>query len=75
METDKNGMRNIWFFVGLILVAIGFIVIVAGIYDLFFPTNNATKLANLHTNLWWGGIIFITGIIYIAKNKNKFISI
>lgn len=75
MENDKKGMRSIWYFVGLIMAAIGLIEMSAGIYDLFFPFTKDVKLANLHANIWWGILITITGLIYIVKNKNKYINI
>jgi len=73
MNTEK-GMRSIWYFVGLILLVIGIIVFAAGIYDLLNPANQNVKLTSLHTNIWWGVLIAITGLIYIMKNKNKYVS-
>ncbi len=73
MEPDKKGMRSIWYFVGLIMSAIGLIEISAGIYDLYFPSAKDIKLANLHANIWWGVMILITGLVYISKNKNKYV--
>ena len=70
METEK-GMRSIWFFVGLIMLTIGILVFLAGIYELINPTIQDIKLINLHTNIWWGALIAITGLIYIVKNKNR----
>lgn len=35
----KQGMRSIWFLVGLIMFVIGIIVFSAGIYNLFNPTT------------------------------------
>ncbi|MCG6915537.1 hypothetical protein LJE86_16640 [bacterium BMS3Abin03] len=72
METEK-GMRSIWFFVGLIMLTIGILVFLAGIYELINPTIQDIKLINLHTNIWWGALIAITGLIYIVKNKNKYV--
>ena len=72
METEK-GMRSIWFFVGLIMLTIGILVFLAGIYELINPTVQDIKLINLHTNIWWGALIAITGLIYIVKNKNKYV--
>ncbi len=73
MDGEKKGMRSIWYFVGLIMFAIGLVELAAGIYDLFYPSAKDIKLVNLHANIWWGIIILITGLIYIVKNKNKFI--
>jgi hypothetical protein len=75
MEASKKGIRSIWYFVGLIMTIIGLIEISAGIYDLYFPTANDIKLANLHANIWWGIMILIAGLVYIVKNKNKYINI
>lgn len=72
MNTEK-GMRSIWYFVGLIMLIIGIIVFAAGIYELINPANQNIKLTNLHTNIWWGAIIAITGLIYVAKNKDKYV--
>ena len=72
METEK-GMRSIWYFVGLILLAIGILVFLAGIYELISPTVENTKLITLHTNIWWGALIAVTGLIYTIKNKNKYV--
>ena len=72
METEK-GMRSIWFFVGLIMLTIGILVFLAGIYELINPTIQDIKLINLHTNIWWGALIAVTGLIYIVKNKNKYV--
>jgi hypothetical protein len=73
MNTEK-GMRSIWYFVGLIMLIIGIIVFVAGIYDLTNPATKNIKLTNLYTNIWWGAIITIVGGIYTVKNKNKYIN-
>ena len=72
MNTEKR-MRSIWYFVGLIMLIIGIIVFVAGIYDLINPANQNIKLTNLHTNIWWGALIAIAGVIYLIKNKNKYV--
>ena len=72
MNTEK-GMRSIWYFVGLIMLIIGIIVIAAGIYDLINPTAQNIRLTHLHTNIWWGALITIAGVIYILKNKNKYV--
>jgi len=74
MDAGKKGMRSIWFLVGLIMFMIGLIELSAGIYDLFYPSNQDVKLAYLHANIWWGVLIIVAGIIYIVKNKNKYVS-
>jgi len=73
MENNKKGMRSIWYFVGLILSAIGLIEMSAGIYDLYFPSAEHVRLANLHANIWWGIIILITGLVYVVKNRSNYV--
>jgi hypothetical protein len=66
-------MRNIWFFVGWILLIIGLLELAAGVYGLFFPSNKNIKLTDLHANLWWGILITLSGAAYLLKNRNKYI--
>jgi hypothetical protein len=73
--SKQTGMRSIWFLVGLIMCAIGIVVVAAGIFDLFYPSDQNIRLANLHTNIWWGALIILIGVIYIVKNKNKYVSL
>jgi len=73
MENDKKGMRSIWYFVGLLLSTIGLIEMAAGISDLCFRSAEHIRLAYLHANLFWGILIFITGLIYVVKNRNNYV--
>jgi hypothetical protein len=75
MEGEKKGMRSIWYFVGLIMFAIGLVELAAGIYDFIFPPKETVRLANLHANIWWGILIIVAGIIYILKNRNKYVGV
>lgn len=74
MHTQKK-MRNIWFFVGWILLTIGLVELAAGVYDLFFPLNNNIRLADLHANIWWGMLITIAGVTYLLRNRSKYIDV
>jgi uncharacterized membrane protein HdeD (DUF308 family) len=68
----EKGMKSIWYLVGLILLAIGILVFIAGLFNLSNPADKNIRLAYLHTNIWWGALIIITGVIYIVKNKDKY---
>ncbi|MCL5027831.1 MAG: hypothetical protein M1480_02295 [Bacteroidetes bacterium] len=67
-------MKPIWYFVGLILFIMGIIIEVNGIYFLINPPVDKKVLANIHPDVWWGGIMIIVGIIYILKNRKVKIS-
>ncbi len=62
---EKDKMLSIWFFVGLMLTVIGVIVTGTGINYIFHP-QNATMLAELNPNLWWGGVILVAGIVFLV---------
>lgn len=52
----------IWFFVGLILLTDGLIVLVAGLVG----DPRPTVLADLRPALWWGAIMIVAGGIFTA---------
>ncbi|HXX22332.1 MAG TPA: hypothetical protein VEO19_04190 [Terriglobia bacterium] len=56
-------MIPVWFFVGVILLIYGVIILATGIYGMSHPPS--TVLANLHPSLWWGGLLTIVGGIYV----------
>ncbi len=67
-------MKPIWFFVGLILLLMGLVILITGIYSLFNPASDKKVLADLHPDIWWGGVMIVVGLIYVIKNKNVKIS-
>jgi hypothetical protein len=62
-------MKPIWYFVGLILSSIGLVLIIAGLYNLFYAAEPKTVLPHLHADIWWGAVMFIVGLIYIIRNR------
>jgi len=64
-------MRPIWFFVGLLLLVIGAIVTLNGLYLLFQPSPGKTVLAELHPSIWWGGIMLAGGLTFYLANRKK----
>ena len=70
---SEHQMKSIWYFVGLILFAMGCVILLSGIYQLFVPPATTTVLAQIHPNIWWGAIMtaFGAGMYFIAKNKSK----
>ena len=73
MDEAKTKTRSIWFFVGIVLSAMGFITFLAGILSVDGPENQTVRLATLHANIWWGILMFLAGLLYAAVNRNKFI--
>jgi divalent metal cation (Fe/Co/Zn/Cd) transporter len=63
-------MKPIWFFVGLILIVMGGIIFLSGIYNLISPPAVKTVLASTHPDIWWGAVMIIFGgILYLKTRK------
>ncbi len=70
--SKEKAMKPIWFFVGLLLIIIGGIILLTGIYIYFNPEIAKTTLANTYPNLWWGGIMVVFGIVFfLIKDGNE----
>ena len=58
----------IWFFIGLLLTIYGVMIFGYGIYETIsgnFPPG--VQLTQLHTPLWWGGVLLLLGVVYVIK--------
>lgn len=62
-------MISIWFFIGLLLLAYGILILGAGIYELGNPPEHPVVMANLHAGIWWGALLTVLGLIYTLKFK------
>ena len=70
MSADTPKMKPIWFFVGLILLVMGVVVLAAGLYSLFVrPLGPPKILASLHPDLWWGGLMVAAGAVFLIFNR------
>lgn len=67
---SEKKMRPIWFFVSLILIVMGGIIFLSGIYNLINPPAEKTVLANTHPDIWWGSVMIIFGgLMYFITRK------
>ncbi len=64
-------MKPIWYFVGLILLTIGGIIFLTGIYLLISPSSHQTVLSETHPNIWWGIVMLIFGGILFVKTRKQ----
>jgi amino acid transporter len=60
----ERKMKSIWYFVGLMLLGMGAIIFISGIYFYFFPTGEKTVLQELHPSIWWGAVMIVAGVIF-----------
>jgi hypothetical protein len=61
---SEQGRISIWFFIGVLLLVYGVLILGAGIHDRMDPPAQQPVLAELHAGIWWGGLIMILGGIY-----------
>jgi hypothetical protein len=71
MSEKIEGLRTIWYLVGIVIVIMGVLVLLAGFIDVFSPSPSVTVLADLHPGIWWGIIMVVTGGIFLITNKGK----
>ncbi len=67
----ENKMKPIWFFVGLILLVMGGIIFLTGIFQIIFPSERVTVLSETHPNIWWGAVMFLFGGFMFWKTRKK----
>jgi hypothetical protein len=65
----RPGMISIWFFIGMLLLAYGILILGAGIYEFSNPPEHPVVLADLHASVWWGALLVVLGLIYTLKFK------
>jgi len=71
MEQETKQMKPIWYFVGLMLTAMGAVVLVTGLIDYLGSRTTNTVLSELHPAIWWGAIIVIAGLILFLTNRKS----
>jgi len=64
-------MISIWFFIGLLLIAYGVIILGAGIYTYLNPIENTVVLSELHAGIWWGLLILVLGLYWTITEAPK----
>ena len=60
----RVGMISIWFFIGVLLLVYGVLILGAGIYDLMNPAAHPVVLSELHAGIWWGSLLIVLGVVY-----------
>ncbi len=58
----------IWFFIGVLLVVYGAMILGYGVFE--WTTGDyapGVQMTNLHTPVWWGGLLAALGFFYVVK--------
>jgi len=69
---SEQAMKPIWYFVGLILLIMGILIMATGIYQVFNPPAVKTVLSDTHPDIWWGAIMMFFGLgMYLKTRKSS----
>jgi hypothetical protein len=63
----RPGMISIWFFIGVLLLVYGVLILGAGLHELSSPADHPVVLADLHAGIWWGGLLIGLGVTYSLR--------
>ena len=58
----EHHMLPVWFFIGLILLIYGVLIVANGIYEYSDP-----PIQNYHASIWWGIVLAIVGAIFFQR--------
>ena len=70
MADNVKKMKPIWFFVGLILLVMGAVILATGVYDLVRHVESNKVLSRLHPAVWWGGMMTLFGLLFVFLNRH-----
>ncbi len=65
--SNSRHFISIWFFIGVLLLIYGVIILGSGIYSLFVPPVRTVVMAHLHAEIWWGALLIILGAVYARR--------
>lgn len=57
----RRDMISIWFFIGLLLLVYGVIILASS--ALVAPVQQ-TAMSHLHADIWWGALLIVLGALY-----------
>ena len=67
--TEKHHIIPVWFFVGVLFLVYGVLILGSGLAEWSHPPN--TVLAELHAPVWWGAVLAAIGVIYTVAFRPK----
>jgi len=64
--SKKHHIIPVWFFVGVLFLIYGLLILVSGLLEWSHPPEGV-ELANLHAPVWWGAVLIALGAVYCTK--------
>jgi hypothetical protein len=65
----RQGPLPVWFFVGIIFVVYGGIILVTGLLEISHPVH--TVLYQVHPAIWWGAVILAVGLFFTTRHRRR----
>jgi hypothetical protein len=62
---SKDKQISIWFFIGILLVIYGALILLSGIVEMNSPSARTVVLGELHAPIWWGALLLVLGGVYV----------
>lgn len=69
MHPGEKRRIPIWFFIGVLVMVYGFIIMGAGCWELFFPPAHPVVMEDLHADLWWSALMIVVGGFLVGKHS------
>ena len=64
-------MKPIWYFVGLMLLVMGALILLNGIYQFISPSETTTVLGETYPAIWWGAVMVLFGGVMFLKTRKQ----
>ena len=69
--TGRGEALSIWFFVGIMTLAYGLVLLPYGAWEYFGHHEAPTVLNDLHPTFWWGVLLTAFGGFYTLKFRPR----
>ena len=69
--TGRGEALSIWFFVGVMTLAYGLVLLPYGAWAWFSGHEAPTVLNNLHPTFWWGSLLTLFGAFYTIRFRPR----
>lgn len=65
--TGRGEALSIWFFVGLLTLVYGLVLLPYGAWEAMTGHEAMTTLHELHPTMWWGALLTVFGLFYTVR--------
>ncbi len=66
MESERQ--VPIWWFIGLLLVVYGVLILGGSVYGYYHPSPQLARLPYPHAGIWWGLLLIVIGAVFTIRS-------